>query len=582
MKKIICSLLILVLAAALALGLSAAAEDSVTGLWNANDFLCKIYGASEDDLKALYGDFSYTMEFTADGKLIATLTAYGYPDSTESEYYTEGSTLYINGEPSVWEIRDGNLIISSEGIEITLIPMDGETSPAADPSAVIGLWDADDYVCQGYGMSPDDLAAGGISCTMEFTADNALIISIQMGDYADVMEQAYAVDGDTLYINGEPNSWYIENGDLVFGSYGMFITLHPLTAAEAPAPAAEEPAGLTGLWNANDFLCKMYGTTEDAIRAIYGDFSYTMEFTADGKLIATLTAYGYPDSTESEYYTEGSTLYINGEPSAWEIRNGNLIISSEGIEITLIPMDGEAVPPAEEPVPAEEPAPAEEPVPAEDGFIPARWNAIDYLCKRMGMDEATLLARYSDLTFTMEFTADGKLLMVQASGGRESVQEQTWSVDGGTLYINNIAGTWEMEDGNLIIGMGGITFTLLPMDSEAEPEAPAPAPAPSVEGKWAYDTDAIIAVIAAQKGISADEAKAAFTVSEGILEFTADGRVILTVSTPDGTRTEEKEYTADGDTLVTDGAVTCWRIEDGRLILTEGETTLILKPYEGE
>lgn len=127
MKKMLKTAIALILLTALVLGLAACGKDaSVIGKWDAMDFFMSMAGDSVTPEQIEQYGISVIMEFTEDGKMIMTTNANGekIQDDMVMNYSVDGDKLIIDGDSSnTWKIKDGNLIIASGDLSITLKPI---------------------------------------------------------------------------------------------------------------------------------------------------------------------------------------------------------------------------------------------------------------------------------------------------------------------------------------------------------------------------------------------------------------------------------------------------------------------------
>lgn len=122
LNKLIAVLMLVVLA----FGLTACGskEQSIVGKWSLDaDSMLAMSGEdlssmSEEEkelMKGMLAMMSMTMEFTADGKAIMSMTMMGETETEETTYSLEDGKLVMEGEPAEYKVEGDKLSITAEG-----------------------------------------------------------------------------------------------------------------------------------------------------------------------------------------------------------------------------------------------------------------------------------------------------------------------------------------------------------------------------------------------------------------------------------------------------------------------------------
>ena len=97
--------------------------------------------------------------------------------------------------------------------------------------SIVGVWKMDiDAVLEMAGMSKSDYEAvksliGEIEATVEFTKDGKCILKVSMMGQTETEESEYKVDGNILYMNGDPGEFKINGNKLTLTYEGQSLTL---------------------------------------------------------------------------------------------------------------------------------------------------------------------------------------------------------------------------------------------------------------------------------------------------------------------------------------------------------------------
>ena len=340
------------------------------------------------------------------------------------------------------------------------------SAQAITQSEIQGVWDVDVkelLISQGLEAADVEalLAIVDMSMTIEFTADQKMIMKTDAAGEVSTEEYAYTLTGDYIVADGNMRSTLKRTGNELTmkdpDGTTIVMTLHGAGAAPV-APAADN--GIVGVWDIDIMaVMKMSGASDEEIaemEPLMGLMSATMEFTADGRCIMVATAMGQEVSREeAPYKVYGNTIELEGDPATYVLEGNTLTITESDITMTLT--RNTTAEPTVTPV-----APA-----ASAGSVVGVWK-LDVLSvlEMSGQMSAEELEEMKPLialmSATMEFTADGRCIMVVSALGEETNREEmSYSVEGNTLYMNGSPNQFVLEGNTLKInGAGGMDLTL--------------------------------------------------------------------------------------------------------------------------
>ena len=203
----------------------------------------------------------------------------------------------------------------------------------------------------------------------------------------------------------------------------------------------------------------------------------------------------------------------------------------------------------------------------------------------MELPEEQLDAYLELLGITIAFTPDQQMIMQTVAGGEVTQEKFTYTLEGEKILMSDGSESQLVREENTltIIDPDGFTMVLtwhgsvedfvilsqeeVVIDSE-------------IVGVWAMDMHAIMAMSGMDlAGMSEEEAagmEALLAMMSATMEFTVDGRAIMSITIWGETDVEEHPYELQGNQIIMDGQPIDFVIEGNTLILTEGETTLTL------
>ncbi|MBE5787979.1 MAG: hypothetical protein E7324_10685 [Clostridiales bacterium] len=226
------------------------------------------------------------------------------------------------------------------------------SAQAITQSEIEGLWDVDlkpIFVMQG--IPEDQIDAfleliGGMTMTIEFTADRKMVMETTVGAEVSREEYEYLLIGDTVVLSDGTNSVLTRSGDTLTlvdpDGTEMILTKH---SASAAAPAASSVADIVGVWSIDvGKMLDMIGIPEEEVAEIKPYLplmSATMEFTADGRCIIATSLMGEELSHEEASYTvDGDIIALDGAPAQYTLVGDTMTIVEDDLELVLIRKTG--------------------------------------------------------------------------------------------------------------------------------------------------------------------------------------------------------------------------------------------------
>ena len=220
------------------------------------------------------------------------------------------------------------------------------SAQAITQSEIQGVWDVDvKELLLSQGLEAADveavLAIVDMSMTIEFTADQKMIMKTDAAGEVSTEEYAYTLTGDYIVADDMRSTLKRTGNELTMkdpDGTTIVMTLHGAGAAPV-APAADN--GIVGVWDLDIMaVMKMSGASDEEIaemEPLMGLMSATMEFTADGRCIMVVSALGEETNREEmSYSVEGNTLYMNGSPNQFVLEGNTLKINGAGgMDLTL-------------------------------------------------------------------------------------------------------------------------------------------------------------------------------------------------------------------------------------------------------
>lgn len=201
------------------------------------------------------------------------------------------------------------------------------------------------------------------------------------------------------------------------------------------------------------------------------------------------------------------------------------------------------------------------------------------------VDASQYASMVDNMLYTMDFRADGTMIMTVSVFGAEQSYTDEWHYTGTNSIYMTIQGspsnaTFRFENGNLILDDGISEMVLEPVEGSA-PAATAPAAtAQGVEGVWKISTETL------EKAFSTDaEMDGLANLMTFTMEFIDDGTMIMTVSIMDvdSVSNEVWHYTGDNSLYMTTNSVgynMTFRFENNNLILNDGLNDVVLEPFD--
>lgn len=341
------------------------------------------------------------------------------------------------------------------------------TAFALEQGDIEGVWDVDlhkVFVNQGYTEEDVDalLAMADMSMTVTFTKDQQFVMDTIVNGEVSRQAMAYTISGDTLRLEDGSFSTLKREGDglTVVDPDGTTLVLSwhgEIQTETAQTAAAPQNTEVVGLWEADKAsILSMSGVDLDAMteeqraaaEATLAQMSMTMEFTADGKAIMTMTVFGEAQVEEGDYMVQDGQIFVDGDPAQYTIEGDTMTLSYEGqfqMSMTRVnPLLGV-------------------------------WDLdvvslMQLVSPELSLTEEEMEAICSLMTATMEFTADGRMLLVTKALDQTTTEENSYTLKDGKVFINGAPAEFVIEGDTLTIIENGMTMTLT-RHQEAQPEA---------------------------------------------------------------------------------------------------------------
>lgn len=203
---------------------------------------------------------------------------------------------------------------------------------------VIGVWDIEPYdLLVLLGTPEENLEAqkdiiAEMRTTMEFTEDGRLIMAATQQDETMTREFGYSVQGDWMYIDGEPAPYSIADNVLtLFYDYDDADVAYVCMTRQGTKAAVN---GIIGVWDMDEttLLHMMAMTSEqfDQFVAENGEVGMSYGFSEDGTIIASITMYGETQEIKRGVYTiDGDRMALDGELCTCVIDGNKLTLTSD-------------------------------------------------------------------------------------------------------------------------------------------------------------------------------------------------------------------------------------------------------------
>lgn len=224
---------------------------------------------------------------------------------------------------------------------------------AIEQSDIEGVWDVDVtpvFVAQG--VPEDQVAAllelmGGFTMTMTFTPDQQCIMeTVAAGEVAQEV-YSYTLEGDKIIMDDGSRSELVRGEDTLTiidpDGFTMVLSWHG-PVGEVPVSGAVENSGLVGVWAMDiDAVMALTGMDTESmteeektmVEAVLAETTMTVEFTADGRMILSMTMMGETQTEENTYELKGNQIITNGTPSDFIIEGNTLTIIEGDQSLTV-------------------------------------------------------------------------------------------------------------------------------------------------------------------------------------------------------------------------------------------------------
>ncbi|MBQ3156017.1 MAG: hypothetical protein IJB81_03700 [Clostridia bacterium] len=458
------------------------------------------------------------------------------------------------------------------------------TAQAITQSEIEGVWQVDlvpVLMTQGYTAEQCEvlISQAEMAMTMEFTADQKYILRVTANTVPETREEySYMLLGNDIVLDSGLRSSLTRSGDILtmVDPDGTTTTMTYIDTDAPAADAAHTGNDLVGLWKLDiDTIAQMAGISPEEYeqaRPILEMMTGTMEFTADGRCVITMDVLGQQDVTESAYEVKDGKIYLDGDPAEYTIVGDTLTIIEGEMTMTLIRAAQEA--------PEASVAPVTAVMQADDGLVGVWKLDVEAIVQLAGIPQEEyeqLKPIFALITGTMEFTADGRCVITIDALGQQDVTESAYEVKDGKIYLDGAPADYTIVGDTLTIIEGEVTMTLTRVVQEAS-VAPVTAVMQAeggLVGVWKLDIEAIVQLL----GIPQEEyeqMKAFLALITGTMEFTADGRCVITIDALGQQDVTESAYEVKDGKIYLDGAPADYTIVGDTLTIIEGEVTMTL------
>lgn len=191
---------------------------------------------------------------------------------------------------------------------------------------VVGVWDIEPYdLMVLLGTPEENLEAqkdiiAEMRTTMEFTEDGRLIMAATQQDETMTREFSYSVQGDWIYIDGEPAPFSIADNVLtLFYDYDDADVAYVCMTRQGTNAEAN---GIIGFWDMDvEGSLKASGWSDSRIANAFSNDNYadkapfcTLEFRPDGMVHRMGNVFSANDESTAEYILEGDQLSFDNSP----------------------------------------------------------------------------------------------------------------------------------------------------------------------------------------------------------------------------------------------------------------------------
>ena len=332
---------------------------------------------------------------------------------------------------------------------------------------------------------------------------------------------------------------------------------------------------IEGVWQVDlvpVLMTQGYTAEQCEVLISQAEMAMTMEFTADQKYILCVTANTVPETREEYSYTLlGNDIILDSGLRSSLTRSGDILtmVDPDGTTTTMTYIDTDA--------------PAADAVHTGNDLVGLWKLDIDTIAQMAGISpEEYEQARpiLEMMTGTMEFTADGRCVITMDVLGQQDVTESAYEVKDGKVYLDGDPAEYTIVGDTLTIIEGEMTMTLIRAAQEAPEASVAPVTAvmqadDGLVGVWKMNIEAIVQLA----GIPQEEyeqLKPIFALMTGTMEFTADGRCVITIDALGQQDVTESAYEVRDGKIYMNGEPSEYTIVGDTLTIIEGEVTMTL------
>lgn len=315
----------------------------------------------------------------------------------------------------------------------------------------------------------------------------------------------------------------------------------------------------------------------DSFMEVIGGMSMTFDFRDDQKLLMETITGGESTVEEYSYALFGDYVVVDGSMMSTLVRTGDTLTMTDPDGSTYImTLKGAAA------------ASAVSSAPADACGLVGVWDLdIESILKMSGISDADyeqMKPLLGDMTATLEFTADGRMVLTTTVMGQTNVAEQSYSVQGNQIIVNDSPAEYTIVGNQLTIMENNMSLTMTRNTTAvpAQPTAPVTPAAPvaggSIVGVWTLNFEDMLG----QMGITAEEYeqyKDYIGDAKMTVEFTADGSMMTTMIAMGQTESYTDTYEVSGSSLIIDGEAGSYQINGDQLTITSptGETMTLTR-----
>lgn len=341
---------------------------------------------------------------------------------------------------------------------------------------------------------------------------------------------------------------------------------------------------IQGEWQADmQTVLDTLGITADQyemLKTIGGEMTIITEFTADRRCIMKVDFAGETEKEEFSYELFDKYLIVNGGESVIVLMlEGDTLCMTESddFEMTFIRKGAAVIDDDIEVVSA--------PALSDSQSVVGVWDIdVEAAMQMIGMsnEEYDAIQPFLNrMSVTIEFTADGRMIMRSNFMGQEDVSEEYYEVKGNQIFVDGEPKEYVIEGNTMTLTEDGSSRVLTrhTSDDEEEPAVPVLPPEATIDGAILGEWEADYAHIMAFSGLSDEEYTSVepfFGMMSASMEFTADGRLLFKSNVMGQEQVNEETFRTENNVLYVAGDQVEYTIEGDTLSMVIGGETFTL------